>query len=165
MLSSRFYWIFICGNKPAKLVAPGPGLQAWTLDRQLLHLIFWKNIENIIITYWIFGMFELAIKTLKMKLRLKLSNKFRRSTNMHCTLQVILCHINIFCHQLTQHMKNDFVRFTQIVLKFKTCKTCVLNFITIFVNLRRWQNQSLYFGDKICWSNKEQPVPTWPFSP
>ena len=111
MLSSRFYWIFICGNKPAKLVAPGPGLQAWTLDRQLLHLIFWKNIENIIITYWIFGMFELAIKTLKMKLRLKLSNKFRRSTNMHCTLQVILCQINIFCHQLTQHMKNDFVTY------------------------------------------------------
>ena len=32
------------------MVAPGPGLQAWTLDRQLLHVRFWKNIENTIIT-------------------------------------------------------------------------------------------------------------------
>ena len=35
-------------------------------------------------------------------------------------LKVILCQINIFCHQLTQNTKTDFVRFTQIVLKFKT---------------------------------------------
>ena len=27
------------------------------------------------------------------------------------TIQVILCQINIFCHQLTQHLKKDFFRF------------------------------------------------------
>ena len=28
-------------------------------------------------------------------------------------VQVILCQINIFCHQLTQNMTTDFVRFTK----------------------------------------------------
>ena len=29
-------------------------------------------------------------------------------------IKVILCQINIVCHQLTQNMKTDFVRFTKI---------------------------------------------------
>ena len=33
---------------------------------------------------------------------------------------------------------SDLRRCTQIVLKFKTCKTCVLNFRTICVNLRKF---------------------------
>jgi hypothetical protein len=32
---------------------------------------------------------------------------------------------------------SDLQGFTQIVLKFKPCKTCVLNFRTICVNLRK----------------------------
>ena len=61
---------------------------------------------------------------------------------------------------------SDLRRFTLIVLKFKTCKTCVLNFRNIFVNLRKSDNISHFFwliGDKICWSDKEQPVPRWEF--
>ena len=34
------------------------------------------------------------------------------------TLQVILCQINMFCHQLTNTTTTHFVIFTQIVLKF-----------------------------------------------
>ena len=58
--------------------------------------------------------------------------------------------INIFCQQLTQNTTTDFVSFTQNVLKFKTCKTCVYNFRTNdFVNLTKsvivfWVN---------CWQN------------
>ena len=44
--------------------------------------------------------------------------------------------------------------------KFKTCKTCVLNW-TIGVNLRKSEKNSLcilgLIGDKLCWSDKEQP--------
>ena len=40
---------------------------------------------------------------------------------------VILYQSNIFCHQLAQNMTTDFIRFTQIAMKFKTCKTFVLN--------------------------------------
>ena len=60
-----------------------------------------------------------------------------------------------------QLILSDLQRFTQIVLKFKTCQTCVLNFRTICVNLCKWQNQSFCFGligDEICWSDKEQTV-------
>ena len=35
-----------------------------------------------------------------------------------------------------------FTRFTQMVLKFKTCKTHVLNFRTICINLRKFDNSS-----------------------
>ena len=63
------------------------------------------------------------------------------STNFEA-LQVILCQINIFCQQLTQ--KTDFVSFTQNFLKFKTCKTCVLNFRTICVNLSKSDKISPY---------------------
>ena len=35
-------------------------------------------------------------------------------------LQVVLCQINIFCHQLSQNATTNFVRFTKIVLKFQT---------------------------------------------
>ena len=34
-------------------------------------------------------------------------------------IQVILCEINIFCHQLTPNMSNDFFRFTQKSLYFR----------------------------------------------
>ena len=54
------------------------------------------------------------------------------------SIQVILCQIYIFCHQLIQTMTTDFVRFTWIVLKFKPCKTCVLNFRKIWVNLLKF---------------------------
>ena len=50
-------------------------------------------------------------------------------------LQVVLCQINIFCHQLTQNTMSNFVRFTQTVLKCKTQVLQVLNFRTICVNL------------------------------
>ena len=47
--------------------------------------------------------------------------------------QVILCQINIFSHQLTQNMTTELIlsdlqRFTETVLKFKTCKIscCIL---------------------------------------
>ena len=61
-------------------------------------------------------------------------------------LQVILFQINIFCHQLAQHMTTDFVRFMKIYTNFKIC---FLNFLTICVNLTKlvvvfwvywWQN-------------------------
>ena len=53
-------------------------------------------------------------------------------------VQVILCLINIFYFQLTQHKTTDLQRFTQIVMKIKICKTCVLNFRTIYVNLPKY---------------------------
>jgi hypothetical protein len=51
-------------------------------------------------------------------------------------VQVVLCQINTFCHQLTQNTTTDFFRFTQIVLQFNTLILQVLNFRTICVNLR-----------------------------
>ena len=64
-------------------------------------------------------------------------------------VQVILCQINIFCQQLTQNMKtflSDLQKYNtiQIVLKFKNCKTCVLNIRTICV--KSVENQTLSYG-------------------
>ena len=70
-------------------------------------------------------------------------------------LQVVLCQINIICHQLTQNTTTDFVRFTQIVLKFKTHVLQVLNFIRTIckVNLTKlvvifWVN---WWQDMLIW--------------
>ena len=58
-----------------------------------------------------------------------------------------------------------FFRFTkiyQIVLKFKTCKTCVLPFRTICANLRKSDKIICYVLDKLGTKFvdvKEQPVP------
>ena len=56
---------------------------------------------------------------------------------------------------------SDLQGFTQIVLKFKTCKHWIEFQNNLFKSLEIWQNQSVYFqliGDKICWSDKEQPA-------
>jgi hypothetical protein len=49
-----------------------------------------------------------------------------------------------------------------LVLKFKTCKTCVLNFRTICLNICKSDKAVVIFlvnwWQKICWSDKEQPV-------
>ena len=52
-------------------------------------------------------------------------------------VQVIFSQINIFCQQLTQNTMTDLVSFTQNVPKLKTFKTCVLNFRSICVDLRK----------------------------
>ena len=38
----------------------------------------------------------------------------RRLAKKAAKVQVILCQINIFCHQLTQNITTDFFRFTSI---------------------------------------------------
>ena len=48
---------------------------------------------------------------------------------------------------------SDLQGFTQIVLKFKTCKHWIEFQNNLFKSLQIWQNQALYFrliGDKIC---------------
>ena len=60
-----------------------------------------------------------------------LSNEWVRNAS---DLKVVLCQVNIFCHQLTQNMTTDvgrFTKITQIVLNLKTQVLQVLNFRTI----------------------------------
>ena len=69
---------------------------------------------------------------------------------------VILCQMNIFYYWLTQTMTTVFVGFTKIN-KHKLIE--IQNLCFEFQN--NWQNLLLYFGligDKICWSDKKQPV-------
>ena len=87
----------------------------------------------------------------------------QRESKLFTPLQVILCQINMFCHQLSPKYDNwffsDFQRFTQIVLKFnfKTCKTCDLNFRIICAKLLNLRSivVILIFGTKTCLSDKE----------
>ena len=76
-------------------------------------------------------------------------------SGISCPVQVVLCQINIFCHQLTQNARTDFFRFTKIYTNSNNEFLQILNFITICIN------QPSYFGligVKICWSEKEWPV-------
>ena len=72
-------------------------------------------------------------------------------------MQVTFCQINIFCHQLTQNMTTDFVRFFDDLHKLfrnsKFAKLLFFNFGTVFVNLTKsvvifwgnwWQNMLIW---------------------
>ena len=96
--------------------------------------------------------------TLFPRLEKRFENEMTSSRHGSRSAHVFLCQINISCHQLTQDAMTDFVRFTQIVLKFKPQVLQVLNFRTICVNLYNSDNKSSHFGligDKICYSDKE----------
>ena len=54
-------------------------------------------------------------------------------------LQVIFCQINMFCHQLTQNMMTDFVRFTKI------CTNCS--------DIQNLQNLCFEFQNNLCKSS------------
>ena len=90
--------------------------------------------------------------TLFPRLEKRFENEMTSSRHGSRSAQVVLCQINISCHQFTQNTLTDYVRFTQIVLKFKPQVLQVFN-SEQFVNLTK--------SVAIFWVNRWQSMLIW----
>ena len=99
-----------------------------------------------------------------MSIKSKTLPETQQSYPSYALLQVVLCQINIFCHQLTQNTTTDFVRHTKIYTNFSEIQNTSFASFEFQNNLCKSDKVSLYtwWQKVLIWQRIASKFLNWP---